>query len=186
MKKESMNNIKESINSLKKETDKIEKYIKDFEEKEEENNLNKLSQNTQQDLLTVTEKFEGFRMFPYKCSEGYTTIGYGYNLDANGISKKIAEELYEEAMASTLNNLEDIFPGFYEFGRARKIALLTMHYNLGNNSFREFKSMIGEIKNRNWRDAAHAAMNSLWATQVKERAHHTKYMLLYNKYPEDF
>ena len=31
---------------------------------------------------------EGYRQFPYRCTEGKLTIGYGFNLDDVGLSRQ--------------------------------------------------------------------------------------------------
>ena len=43
--------------------------------------------------VELTKQFEGLRLKPYNCPSGHLTIGYGHNLEANGITLEIAEEL---------------------------------------------------------------------------------------------
>lgn len=49
-------------------------------------------------LKYLTEQLredEGFRSFPYKCSAGALTIGYGRNLDSNGLRRVEAKALFD-------------------------------------------------------------------------------------------
>ena len=43
--------------------------------------------------VDLIKKHEGLRLFPYKCSVGKLTIGYGRNIEDTGISKEEAETL---------------------------------------------------------------------------------------------
>ncbi len=44
-------------------------------------------------LIDLIKRHEGLSLKPYMDSRGFLTIGYGRNLDANGISKSEAEYL---------------------------------------------------------------------------------------------
>ena len=45
-------------------------------------------------MITVEQikKHEGYKQYPYYCTGGKLTIGYGRNLDENGINEEEAEE----------------------------------------------------------------------------------------------
>ena len=48
------------------------------------------------DVFKFTKLAEGLSLKPYRCPAGKLTIGYGHNLEANGISEEIANQLLHE------------------------------------------------------------------------------------------
>ena len=44
------------------------------------------------DVFKFTKLAEGLSLKPYRCPAGKLTIGYGHNLEANGISEEIANQ----------------------------------------------------------------------------------------------
>jgi len=140
-----------------------------------------------QKLIDFTGKEEGLRLQTYKCPAGYDTIGYGHNLEANGLPEEILEDLKAEGIVYDPNNRNDlaithgiadrlfgidalnaesslrqIFPSFGLFSENRQIALIDMMFNLGTGRFRGFKKMINAIKLGKWHMAAMEAEDSLW------------------------
>lgn len=71
---------------------------------------------------------EGFRSHPYEDTVGKLTIGYGHNLTDKGISKRIANAMFQEAVSESIDGenlstpkmlseimaLKDINPGMIE------------------------------------------------------------------------
>ena len=115
---------------------------------------------------------EGFRSQPYRCTAGKLTIGYGRNLDDNGITKVEAEVLLHNDIKLTVTDLEDIF-GSREFTQLPvniQIALVDMMFNLGKTRFLGFKKMILAIRQGYFKIASREALDSKWASQVGMRA----------------
>jgi lysozyme len=124
-------------------------------------------------LLTAApfiKKHEGFRNKAYRCSAGKLTIGWGHNLDDNGISEGAAAYLLMEDMERSLIDLRKIFPTFDEMPENVQVALLDMHFNMGPATFRTFRVTIGLIKEGKYKEAAEQALRSKWAKQVGSRA----------------
>ena len=61
-----------------------------------------------QKLIDFTGKEEGLRLQTYKCPAGYDTIGYGHNLEANGLPEEILEDLKAEGIVYDPNNRNDL------------------------------------------------------------------------------
>ena len=112
---------------------------------------------------------EGFKKFPYRCSEGFLSIGIGRNLHSKGLSNSEVSFLFQNDFDEVFEDLVRIFgPAFHSFSQERKIALIDMRFNLGAGGFRSFKRMISAIWAGNWPKAAKEALDSKWATQVQQ------------------
>ena len=123
------------------------------------------------DLIERIKKHEGFSSIPYTDSEGNLTIGYGRNLDANGISREEATMMLlsdidkailntQKAIPSTLANLSEI----------RKSVLYEMSFNMGIYGLLTFKKMLKAIRNGDYKLASLEMLNSKWNGQVGIRA----------------
>ena len=124
-------------------------------------------------LVEMIKRHEGFRQFPYKCSAGKLTIGFGRNLADNGIG-------YDEALILLCNDIDSAISDFYGlFGPSTTVAdlpqpvykaLVDMMFNLGLTRFKGFKKMIAAVEAENWNLAADEMLDSKWSTQVGQRA----------------
>ena len=122
------------------------------------------------DILEMLKRHEGFKQFPYLCTAGKLTVGYGRNLDDVGLSEYEAEFLLLQDIRHATKRLTTIFPEFYQFTVNRQAALIDMMVNLGSRRFLLFRKMIVAIKKGDWEDAANEAMDSKWHVQVGNRA----------------
>lgn len=113
---------------------------------------------------------DGERMFPYEDPRGFLTIGWGRNLDENGITKHEAKVLLQNDVERHWDELVEACPWVLELNEVRQAALGNMVYNLGLPTFLEFKNMISALKNNDFESAADEALNSRWADQVGNRA----------------
>lgn len=111
---------------------------------------------------------EGSKKHPYRCSEGYLTIGIGRNLDSKGLSSREVGFLFENDYNEVIEDLFSVLgPPFFYFSEPRMVALIDMRFNLGGAGFRSFKKMISAIWAKDWQKAAKEAKDSKWATQVQ-------------------
>lgn len=120
---------------------------------------------------------EGYRDWPYRCSEGFLTVGYGHNLDAAPLIPE-AMTLIRQAHAlqfehdfhesyKAASNLGDWFHRMPEHWREACIAMI---YQLGLPTFLQFRKMIAALKVGDGAEAEKQALDSLWAKQTPERA----------------
>jgi len=121
-------------------------------------------------LIDDLKRDEGYRRYPYKCSAGNLTIGYGHNLEKKGISDKEAEILLNDDIADAEMDLYKVFPDAELFSDNRRRAFVNMVFNLGIQGFRKFKKMIEAIKENDFDKAADEMLDSLWHKQVGKRA----------------
>jgi len=124
------------------------------------------------DIKEYIKENEGLRLFPYKCSAGKQTIGYGRNLKDVGISKKEAEFLLINDIGRCFESLTAIFGIgiFYDLSYNRKRVLVDMIFNLGRTRFLGFKKMIQAVKNGDFIEAANQILDSRYAEQLPNRS----------------
>ena len=111
---------------------------------------------------------EGLKLETYVDTTGHLTVGWGRNLQ-NGIRLDEAELMFQNDLAHTVNELLQQ-PWYDSLPHNVQNALINMNFNLGITKLLEFKEMIAALENKNYRAAAQAALNSLWAKQVPNRA----------------
>ena len=104
------------------------------------------------DLIKQIKKHEGLVLKPYKCPVGKLTIGYGHNIEDNGLSKSACEYILIEDIEEAKRNLYAIFTRdfFNTLKDNQKIALIDMMFNLGLSRFLTFKKFILAVKQRNF------------------------------------
>lgn len=140
------------------------------------------------DMGTAVQRLcihEGIRLSPYKCSEGYLTIGVGRNLITNpiteeekkvvgdwqhGITKNAAFYLLRNDIKRVEQECREHIPFWKQLDDERQYALLDMAFNLGIRGLLQFKKMLSDIGIGNYRGAAKECLNSNYAKQTGKRA----------------
>ena len=116
----------------------------------------------------------GYRCYPYKCSAGVLTIGYGRNIDeargGSGIAEDEAALMLTNDISKAEAHMKAIFPNWEPMGQARRNAFINMRYNLGGRGFTRFVNMIEAAKRGFWDAAGREARDSTWYFQVGSRA----------------
>lgn len=118
---------------------------------------------------------EGLKLNTYIDTTGHLTVGWGRNL-RNGIRLDEAELMFQNDLAQTVHELEQQ-SWYINQSENVKNALINMNFNLGIEKLLEFKEMIEALKNKNYRAAAQAALNSLWAKQLPNRSKEVAVMI---------
>lgn len=123
---------------------------------------------------------EGYRKFPYfdccgkhykacTCARrGKLSIGYGRNIDDNGLSQLEAEVLLDHDLASAEMDAKKAFPWFADLSEARQRAVTELVFNMGLPKFLGFRQTLLAIKVRQFAAAASHLLDSLWRKQVGE------------------
>ena len=111
------------------------------------------------------------KLFPYKCPAGKLTIGYGHNLQDNGLSKSACEYILYDDIDEAKRNLKTIFGNefFESLNDSKKIALIDMMFNLGMVKFLTFKRFIFAVETQNWENASYEIIHSRAYEQNKKR-----------------
>lgn len=126
---------------------------------------------------------EGLRLKPYLDEVGKLTIGFGRNLDDVGISAQEAEILFENDLLDARKRTEQLFPWFGILDAVRQDVIVMMVFNMGGGGVHNFTQMIEAIKRGDWNTAAEEMIDSVWARQVKDRAHVLSKMMKTGRYP---
>jgi len=113
---------------------------------------------------------EGLKLKPYECPSGYITIGYGRNIQQNGITLAEAEMLLDNDIERVIKELEKWLSVFNELSENRKAALIDMSYNLGFNKLFQFRNFLAALQKKDFDLAAKEMLDSKWAAQVGNRA----------------
>lgn len=121
-------------------------------------------------LQKEIERDEGRRNKPYECSEGFVTIGVGWNLDANGLPDDIIDDLLNRSLLKASEDCQTLYSNWYKLCSVRQRVLINMAFNLGRKGLAKFKKMNAAIHREDWDAAAEEMLDSKWATQVGDRA----------------
>jgi len=111
---------------------------------------------------------EGCRAKPYKCSEGFLTVGYGRNLDAIPFNKAEIDLMFKYDLERARLGAETFY--VYEFlNEARQGVLTEMVFQLGVNGVHKFKNFLSAALQCKWAEAAKEMLDSKWHTQTRKR-----------------
>lgn len=103
----------------------------------------------------MLEKDEGRARYPYRCTRGKLTVGIGHNLDANGLSDRIIDLLFEEDLLEKSISARRIFGGsfFENISDNQRLGILNLVFQLGENGLRGFKNAVAAMKALRWNEA---------------------------------
>ena len=127
--------------------------------------------------LMLIKNAEGFSDVPYKDSLGNWTIGYGFNMSLpeyhglKHIDEVEADSLLKVKVVEILNGkINDL--RLYAFSNSRIVSaiLVDMCYNLGTAGLESFDSFLQYIRFDMREEAVADLTNTLWYSQVKDRA----------------
>lgn len=126
------------------------------------------------DVFDRAKRDEGFSRYPYRCTGGALTIGYGRNIDEEnggpGISEIEAGFLLRNDLAAAEIHLRGVFSNWETMGPVRQGAFINMRMNLGPSRFLGFRNMIAAARRGLWDIAGREARDSRWYFQVGMRA----------------
>lgn len=112
---------------------------------------------------------EGYRKELYYDSLNIPTIGIGINLK-DGLDDEEIDLLFYHRWEKTVVELQHALPWAGSLDEARFGALVNMAFNMGVPRLLMFVNMLKALEEHRWEDAKIAALNSIWASQVKGRA----------------
>lgn len=102
---------------------------------------------------------------------GRLTIGYGRNLEDNGVSRAEAERMLQNDIARNWSEAAALVQNFAGLGVERKAVLVEMVYQLGKAGVASFTRMRKAVNEQNWEAAAAEMLDSDWAREdTPERA----------------
>ncbi len=119
---------------------------------------------------------EGLKLKLYKDTVNKWTVGYGRNIEDNGISKDEADYLFDNDFARCQRELAP-YPWYVNQPQNVQYALMNMCFNLGIGRLLGFRKMIMALTAKDYTNAAREALDSKWATQVGDRAKQVALMI---------
>ncbi len=119
-------------------------------------------------LKQSIKKHEGLKLKPYQCPKGKITIGYGRNLEDNGITLHEAEKMLETDLLNIKLELEDNIKFFHTLDPIRKNVLIEMAYNMGVRNLLNFKNTLKFMEKRDFINASIEMLDSQWHEQLKQ------------------
>lgn len=129
-------------------------------------------------LLNQIKKHEGLSLTLYKCSGDppKDTIGFGRNIQDNGISEAEAEFMLSNDLLMVEGEMSG--DGWYNhLDETRRAVVLNMAFNLGRPTLLKFKKFIGALSDNDYETASKEMVTgsnggeSKWASQVGKRAY---------------
>lgn len=121
-------------------------------------------------LLDRLKQHEGFSSKPYRCPAGKLTIGYGRNIEDNGITEAEASFLLVEDVKRCRAECERAFAWFKNMDRERQDVIVELDFNMGLDRLKTFKKMLAACARKDYEAAKKEMLDSLWARQVGKRA----------------
>lgn len=116
-------------------------------------------------LANALRDEEGLRLRPYRCPNGYLTIGIGRNLDTKGISREEAWHLLYNDIEECTSQLNEHIPWWKTLDDQRREVLVQMCFQLGIMGLLRFMNFIDYLKQGDYDKAADEMLNSKWAKQ---------------------
>lgn len=113
-------------------------------------------------LKQSVRKYEGLSLTPYHCPSNKLTIGYGRNLEDNGITLQEAEQMLERDLLNIKLELEDSIRFFHKLDHVRQNVLIEMAYNMGISNLLEFKNTLNFMQKSDFVSASVEMLNSKW------------------------
>lgn len=142
-------------------------------------------------LMAWITRWEGRRNKTYIDSMGHPTVGIGFNLDAAGAQAAIealgldysqvrdgtqiltdaqVDTLFQQSVNKAIAGARTVITSFDTIPGDKQIVIVDMIFNLGVAGFSAFHHTIQAINSQDWAGAAKQMQQSLWYTQVGQRA----------------
>ena len=122
------------------------------------------------DALVKHLKFEeGYSETKYKCKRGYWTIGYGHRCSSKQtpITREQAERILMADIKIAMDAVEEMVSK--DTPEQVRLILISMTFQMGEGGVRDFKNMLRNINNGNYKAAAVSMKRSDWKKQTPER-----------------
>lgn len=136
-------------------------------------------------LVAWVAREEGYRARPYRCSEGYLTVGYGLNLDA-GLPEPEARALLTMRLDTLEREVLAALPWAGRLDGVRLGVLVAMAYQLkgGVAGLLKYRATLPLVQAGDYKGAARQMLRSLWARQTPARARRTAEAMRTGRWPE--
>lgn len=133
--------------------------------------------------LDLIKKHEGLRLNCYQCTAGKTTIGFGRNIEDNGISLDEAELMLNNDIKECESVLGVKMERWDALSEVRQAVMVDMMYNLGWPRLSKFRKTLAAVNDGYFDRAAAEMLDSRWARQVGNRSVELSEMMKTNNWP---
>ena len=106
----------------------------------------------------------------YKCPADKWTLGYGHNIQDNGIPDVIARALLEWDADCAQRDAMALVPNWPTLDAVRRNVVSNMAFNMGKAKLAGFKKFLAAVNEGRYEDAANEMEDSLWYKQVGNRS----------------
>ncbi len=101
----------------------------------------------------------------YTCSEGVLTFGHGFTY----ITEEESYDILSKRIPKQHLYLLDRLDWYADLPPKVQSVVVEMTFQLGTNGMLQFKKMIANMKDKNWKGASDEMKDSLWYRQTKTR-----------------
>ena len=125
-----------------------------------------------QELIDQIKRQEVLRLDAYQDTLGNWTIGYGHTPAFPGqtITEAEADSWLMQDLSGAQTDLLTALPWCSSLSAPRYCVLWNMTFNMGIGHLLEFRLMLAAVREANYPEAAKQMLDSLWASQVHDRA----------------
>lgn len=110
------------------------------------------------------------KLYTDNSKEGIPTIGIGHNLRDKPISDAAIDQIFSDDLEDAMNDVEKSFPWSATLDEVRHDVLVDMVFNMGIVRVNGFKKTLAALQAGDWETAANEMLDSLWASEVGNRA----------------
>lgn len=121
------------------------------------------------------------RHMPYQCPANKLTLGYGRNIEDNGISEVEALDLLTNDAIQAHRDAASLIPNWLGLDDVRQNCVANMAYNMGRAKLSWFVKFLAAVNEGRFEDAAYEMTMSRWYDQVGSRAIRLKQEMLTGK-----
>jgi lysozyme len=106
------------------------------------------------------------RFMPYKDSKGILSVGYGRNLEANGVRESEALEMLNNDLDEAIHRCFAELTWYRGLDTVRQAVVAELVFNMGMKTFLQFVNTIDAIDRRDFVAAARGLRQSKWYRDV--------------------
>lgn len=129
-----------------------------------------LSIESKKKLMDGLVHDEGFRENAYRDPKGFLTIGFGFNLDVNGLPMSVALNWLDYNIFQLESDLVKQISFWVDLNEARKSVLINMAYQMGIGGLLGFHGMLKKLGSKDYIGAATEMKDSVWYRDFTNRA----------------
>lgn len=137
-----------------------------------------MNDNLKEKSRNLVMKHEGFKPHVYKCSKGFLTVGYGFNLENGWLPKSVADLWLNIKLENIESELSRRIDFWSKLNEARQAVLIDMAYNIGVEGIFKFKKMLCYLDLNDYEMASKEMVNSDWFREVPNRVSELQKIML--------